>query len=179
MSISEKILYYRKQRKLSLRALANEVGVTASYLSLIERNKSSPSINTLRAIADALDVPVFDFLLEADRENPVVRRNERVRIHPPHSPVAFELLTPDLNGKNEIIIVELEPGDANFAKPANCNTEECIFVLQGKMRIQLMEKEYILDNGDSIRFNGLFLQKIYSVGDQNLVFISVVNPPIF
>lgn len=179
MPLGEQILRHRKRKKMSLRTLASKVGVTASHLSMVERNLSSPSIDTLRAISNALNTPIFDFLVDLDHKDPVVRRSERLQVRLNYSPVAYELLVPDLRGKIEMFMVELDSGDYNLAKPTKFPTEEIIVVLQGKMKLQFYDEEYILEAGDSIRVNGMFLEKIQPIGDQKLVFISAVTPPFF
>lgn len=179
MTLGEKILQIRKNRNMSLRTLADRVGVTASHLSMVERGLSSPSIDTLRAIAVALDAPIFDFLTESDPEEIVVRRDKRLSIKLDHSPVAYQLLVPDLRGNIEFFLVELDPGNYNLAKPTGISTEEVIYVLQGKMHLQHRDVDYYLETGDSIRVNGLYLTKIQPIGDQKLIFISAVTPPFF
>lgn len=179
MTLGERILQTRQNKKMSLRTLADKVGVTASHLSMVERNLSSPSIDTLRAIAVALDTPIFDFLTESDPEEIVVRHDKRRSIKLDHSPVEYQLLVPDLRGNIESFMVELDPGDYNLAKPTNIPTEEIIYVLQGKMYLQHREVDYHLESGDSIRINGLYLTKIQPIGNQKLIFISTVTPPFF
>ncbi|EPZ54464.1 helix-turn-helix family protein [[Clostridium] sordellii ATCC 9714] len=47
---------------MTIKEVANITGVTPSLLSQIERGLSNPSINTLKLISKALDVPLFYFL---------------------------------------------------------------------------------------------------------------------
>ena len=67
--LGKRIHRRRKELGLSLRELGEASGVTASFLSLIERDKASPSISTLRQIAEALDTPIFQFLIDAQDKN--------------------------------------------------------------------------------------------------------------
>src|SRR3954453_8164354 len=61
----ELVAAYRRQRKLKVSQLAREIGVTPSLISQIERGNSRPSVATLFALAEVLDVPVDVF---ADRD---------------------------------------------------------------------------------------------------------------
>ena len=81
MELGDRVRERRQQLGLSLRDLAERSELTASFLSQVERGVTSPSIDSLRRVANALDVPVFHFLLEPDRESPVVREQPA---HPPH-----------------------------------------------------------------------------------------------
>ena len=53
----------RGEKKISLRQLAERTGLTASMLSQIERNLVNPSINTLKVIAAALEIPMYKFFM--------------------------------------------------------------------------------------------------------------------
>ena len=177
--LGQRIRRRRKELGLSLRQLGEASGVTASFLSLIERDKASPSINTLRQIAAALDTPIFQFLIDAQDRSPVVRKGERVEITLPDSRLTYELLVPDLNRKMELFVAELDPGDSNIAMPLSEPTEECIFVLQGKLEVRLQDGSYLLETGDSIYFEGALLRELRSVGVEKLVFLSAITPPVF
>jgi quercetin dioxygenase-like cupin family protein len=126
-----------------------------------------------------LDVPIFYFLVETDITCPVVRRHQRRKIILPGSHLTYELLTPDLNRKMEVIMVELEPGDNYTAMPLRQQTEECIYVLQGQLEIGLGEDIYRLGSGDSVYFDGPMLRHVTAQGDETLRFISIITPPIF
>lgn len=53
----------RQAKGLSQRALAARVGVTAAYITMLERGKKiNPSLPTLRKLAKALGVPMTELL---------------------------------------------------------------------------------------------------------------------
>jgi transcriptional regulator with XRE-family HTH domain len=179
--LGEKVRLLRKEKNLSLRSLAKDVGVTASFLSQVERGLADPSLGTLRKIAEMLGVPVFELLLEDEPTSPIVRKDERVRIQVKGSPATLELLVPNLKQKMEIMLCRTRSHEANlnYNTPLPHPTEECIFVLQGKMEIQLAKETHTLNEGDSIYFKGVLLESFRAIGDQELVFISAITPPTF
>lgn len=179
MQLGQRIRARRQELDLSLRELAERVELTASFLSQIERDLASPSIESLRKVSQALDVPIFYFLVEPETKSPVVRRDMRLKLMLPESRLTYELLTPDLNRKMEVFVAELEPGNANIATRLLQDTEECIYVLQGELEIQLAEEVYWLGPGDSIYFEGPLLRRLTAKGDQTLRFVSAITPPIF
>ena len=69
----------RRERNLTLAAIAERTGLNIGYLSQVENDKASPSLETLAALADALDVPIAWFLLEQSVGPRVVRAVERPR----------------------------------------------------------------------------------------------------
>lgn len=179
MELGERIRLRRKELGLSLRELAERVGLTASFLSQIERDRTSPSLESLRKISDALEVPIFHFLLESNDKYPVVRRTQRLELKLPDSNLTYKLLTPDLNRKMEAFLAEREPGEEKITIPLRQHTEELIYVLQGQLEIELGEEVYVLGPGDSVYFDGPMLRRLAATGDETLRFISVLTPPIF
>lgn len=78
IDIGKKVEKFRKEKGYSSRELAKIADITPSMLSQIERGLANPSIQTLKVLAKALDVPTFSFLLEeTNTEDLVVRYNER------------------------------------------------------------------------------------------------------
>ncbi|MFI0446934.1 helix-turn-helix domain-containing protein [Actinomadura sp. 6N118] len=66
--VGARIREERLKRGLSLRALARAVGVSASLISQIETGKSQPSVSTLYAITQALEISVEDVFDAAEAE---------------------------------------------------------------------------------------------------------------
>lgn len=73
-SVGERIREERLRLGVSLRALAREVGVSASMMSQIETGKTQPSVSTLYAITSALGVSIQEVFDVAERtaDQPVV-----------------------------------------------------------------------------------------------------------
>ncbi len=61
-NVKENVRKYRLERNLSQDKLAEMVGVTVEYISLIERGKRSPSLKRLYKIADILEVEAYELL---------------------------------------------------------------------------------------------------------------------
>ncbi|MFO7635094.1 MAG: XRE family transcriptional regulator [Caldilinea sp.] len=182
-SFGDQIRARRKELGLSLEELAQRTGLTASFLSLVERDMSNPSLESLRHIAEALGVPPFYFSQEnggvAAVQNPVVRAAERIKITFPPGDVTSELLVPNLRNKLEVFISYVKPSAGNIARPPQMDTEECLLVLQGAIRVVLNEQAYELHEGDSIYIQGFALREICAIGEEEAVFLSAITPPIF
>jgi transcriptional regulator with XRE-family HTH domain len=179
LKLGERMRQRRQELGMSQRELADRTDLTASFLSQVEREVTSPSIDSLRRISRALNVPIFHFLLEPEPKSPVVRRNERLQLTLPGSEITFQLLTPDLNRAMEAFLTERQPGEdtpiVNFGE----TTEEFIYVLQGQLEVQLVSGQYLLGPGDTIYFDGAVLQGLVPRGDLTVRFISVITPPAF
>jgi len=177
--LSKKIRAKRTEKNMSLKELAEKTGLTASFLSQVERGFAEPSITSLRQIAKALDVPIFYFLIDEQRPNPVVRKNERKILKLPKSHLSYELLSPDLNRKMEIMIGRLDVGASSVDGFSTHPGEECIYVIQGSMKVVVGEEEYVLEEGDSIYYFAEMPHRLENCGDVELVFLSAITPPRF
>ena len=62
MDIGEKIKKIRKESGITQKQLAQKLGVSQAAIVQFESEKSNPKIDTLKKIADALNVSVMDFL---------------------------------------------------------------------------------------------------------------------
>lgn len=64
MTVGEKIKKIRKEKALSQKYLANKLGITPVMISQYENGKRKPKFETLRKIADVLEVDVMEFMQE-------------------------------------------------------------------------------------------------------------------
>lgn len=179
ITIGKKIRKRRIDFGFSLRDLAGITSLTASFISQIERGVANPSLNSLRKIAEALDVPLLFFLSNDAKKSPVVRKNARPRMELNDLTVTYEMLTPDLSHKMEAIIGSLECRTGNIYRPLKTPTEEVIFILTGSLKVVLGEEEYILNEGDSIYFEGQQLRELSCASTGKTSWISVITPPVF
>ena len=72
VNIGERLRELREARNISMRTLATKSGLSANALSMIERNKASPSVSTLYKLADALGVSITSFFGAATERQQVV-----------------------------------------------------------------------------------------------------------
>jgi len=178
--LGSKIRKMRISKKINLTAFAKKINKTPSYLSQVERGMASPSITALREISKALDVPVFYLLIDdGGRHSAIVRKNERKVFQFPKSHLTYELLSPDLSDQIEVIRTRIEPGATTSSKPLSHKGEEYTLVMEGKMKIQVGDKFFVLEEGDSIYYFASIPHKITSIGDKDLIIISAITPTSF
>lgn len=79
MTLSEKIIYYRRRAGLSQEQLAEKLGVSRQAVSKWETGEASPEVNKLRALADALGVTADELL---SPEAPPEARQEKAASAP-------------------------------------------------------------------------------------------------
>ena len=80
MTLGERIRRIRTQRDLTLEKVAQSTGLTTSFLSQVERDAVSPSVESLQKIARALGTKVGAFFEEDERkELTLIRKAQRPR----------------------------------------------------------------------------------------------------
>lgn len=68
MKLGDKIKLLRNKKGLTQLSLANKSNISRSYLADVERNRYNPSIDTLKAIATALDTSLSNLICDTDTD---------------------------------------------------------------------------------------------------------------
>jgi|SRR5665213_299246 len=146
----------RKKVGMTLLDLAKKADFSISYLSQIERSLLTPSIATLRTLAEALSIPAGQLMLRdgghANAPVAVVRRKERKHLAFPGSDIRYELLTPDMRRRASLLSVEAPPGSESGPLFSH-EGEDGVVVLKGKIDVEVGGVWHYLEAGDSIYFN--------------------------
>ncbi len=170
----------RMSQGKTLEEVAQSANVTRSFLSQVERGVASPSLTTLRRIAAELGVPIFLLLPQhVQPRNAVVRKEERQNLILPNSSTTYQLLSPDLNRKMEMIITSLRVGCSNYDEPFAHPGEECAYLLKGTVEIIVGEESFVLGEGDTLYFDATQPHRIVNLGAVTAEILSAITPPSF
>lgn len=178
-NVGARIKQLREEQRLSLRELSRRSGVSATQISEIERNLTSPTVPTLMKIIDALGTNTSIFFQDEKFKNiSVLRKHERPKIIDEKNNVYLESLTTGIaNSKIKVIIAHPPPGAVNIPEGYQHLGEELIYVIRGRIRVTVGNKEYELNEGDSIHFRGEFRHTIQNITDGEVELLSVISPP--
>jgi len=143
----------RIDKGLSIRSLANLSGLSANAISMIERNKTSPSVSTLYKLSEALGVPVTKFFDTSSARTSIVFRkaNERTRI-PLVRGLWEGLGGEEFEGRIEPFLLTLENGAGSGQHAMAHSGHEFVFCLRGQLEYQVEAELFILEPGDSLLF---------------------------
>jgi transcriptional regulator with XRE-family HTH domain len=144
---------FRKQQGLSIRALADKCGISVNTLSLIENDKTSPNVSTLKLLADGLELPIMVFFEEEKPENGLVYQQHGQRPLMSFANGTLEKLgegLPPLGA--EPILVTLE-STREMVQEISHAGREFIYCLEGQVTCEIAERSYPLHPGDSLLFN--------------------------
>ncbi len=181
IDIGSKILYYRRQKGFTIKELAKKTKLTSSMLSQIERGNANPSINSLRVIAGALDIPLVNFFEDEDNfENLVVRGGQRKKLMMPSSEgFVYESLSPNMGGKIQLVLLKLNPGEETADNLMSHDGEEAALILNGKIKIYLEDGAFELNAGDSIRIPPGKPHKWENIDNEPVSVVFAISPPSF
>lgn len=181
LHLGQKIQSLRLRQDLSVRKLAALAGITASMLSQIENEQVNPSIQTLRSLAVALEVPLYDFFHEETPQCAVVTPQSRMTIGRKTEPdVTYELLTPDTRGTIEFCMIVLPPHTSSNTQAQGHTGEEVAFFHSGDLvELELEGVRHPLHVGDSIRIPAQARHTWHNPGNETAQVIFALSPPSF
>ncbi|MFS8641161.1 MAG: cupin domain-containing protein [Symbiobacteriaceae bacterium] len=166
MSLGHRIRQTRTQKGITLQELAERSGLSKGFLCQLENDKASPSLQALDRLSAGLGVPIALLLISQDERAYVVRAHSRQG----YSSMNGDGLTVHLlsaPGRNlKMMLLELAPGAATGGDHHVHEGEECHLVLEGTVRYRQGDEELILNEGDSLHWNGYIPHRVENCGDR-------------
>ncbi|MEU1970693.1 helix-turn-helix domain-containing protein [Microbacterium sp. NPDC019599] len=154
----------RLARGLSLRGLAQSLGVSPSLISQIETGKTQPSVSTLYAIVSALGISIDELLgvvteperAPASTVTPVVQRAAENPVIEMENGVRWERLAVG-DGAADALLVTYAPGASSSIEGRLMRHAgvEYAYLLEGELTLQLDFDTHILRPGDSLHFDSV------------------------
>jgi transcriptional regulator with XRE-family HTH domain len=149
--IWERVRTLRHERNLSIRALAEKCGISINTVSLIENNRTSPSVHTLSLLAGGLGVPVIALFEDENHKQGLVYQQDGQREVIHFANGTLERLgegLPPLGAEPILVTLETDQDDL-----VSHNGREFIYCLEGKVTCLLSDQAYPLSSGDSLLFD--------------------------
>ncbi len=175
----------REARKLSQRQLAAVAGVTAAMISMIEQNRTSPSISTMKKIMSGLNMSLSAFFAEDQSAEsqwhftheefreillPGAERDSRLRFLRVGNPADSALL---------MLYEQYQPGADTGADLYSHEGEEAGVVVQGQIEITVGAETRVLRAGEGYHFPSRIPHRFRNAGTEECVIVSAATPPSF
>lgn len=177
----EKIRKVRERRGLTMKEVALKAGVSESLISQIERDRVSPSLDTLLGLADVLQIDL-EYLFQDYKKSgtvSIVRNDQRSTIL--RKQVRYEQLSSFSDPKEEhaieAFLIEIPPGEEKGDREYGHTGRELGFLLEGQGILHYGKEQYTLKAGDSVSFSSDIPHKLENCGEGALKALWVITPP--
>lgn len=183
----KKIKEIRKEQKITLKELGQKTGYSASFLSQIERGLNRPSLESLRKIADALDITVAT-LLAADapkvvenettlqKEYKIIRNSSNTIYNPWQTSSTYynTLFNLPVYTDNMVISkIYIDKNSSSSGKLIAHNLREINYVLKGEAFIELESETFTLLEGDTIYLESFAQHNISNQTEDELLLLTM------
>lgn len=179
----DKLRKVRERKGITLKSVAQTIQVSESLISQIERNKVSPSIDTLLRIAEVLEIDL-EYLFQdfkRDKEITLVRKKDRDQMVLQDINYEIMSLLEDAKEGTRVEVMEMivPPGKTKGDTEYGHRGSELGVILDGSAELQYGTKVYQLSKGDSISFSSEIPHILVNKGTEPLKALWIVTPPRF
>ncbi|AWN48317.1 transcriptional regulator [Methylobacterium terrae] len=154
LAVGQRLRGLRRERGLSLKAVAGSTGLSIGYLSQVERGLSSPSLRVLTRVADLLGVglgALFGDVEGSPADGIVTRADARAALTLWRAGITKQLLTQG-DGTLSLFLMQLAPLAGTGDQPLIHDGEEAGLVMEGALVLTVEGSTAELGRGDSFRF---------------------------
>jgi transcriptional regulator with XRE-family HTH domain len=187
IDVGARLRAIREKSGISQRQLAQRAGVTNGTISLIEQNRSSPSVASLRKVLGGIPITLAEFFSQDDLPPPeqiFFRAGDLVELASDipaarKGSISFRQVG-DLRGRNlQVLNERYEPGaDTGTGKNMlQHDSEEGGVIIEGEIELTVGEQKQILKPGDAYLFDSRIPHRFRNIGDKPCTLISACTPP--
>ncbi len=182
MDIGARLQLVRKSKGLSQRELAKRVAVTNSTISLIEQNKVSPSVSSLKKVLDGIPISLADFFtLELDvglLDDPFYSADELPDVG--HKGFHYFLVGQHRPQRRMCLLREVMlPGSDTGDGMLSHEGEEGGVVIEGQVEVTVGDKVRMLGPGDAYYFESHIPHRFRNIGAVDAIIVSANTPATF
>jgi transcriptional regulator with XRE-family HTH domain len=167
----------RRERGLTLEALAERSGVSRAMISKVERGEKNPTLVVVAKVAEGLDVDLSRLVgIGGRREVVVVPRDRRMVMRDPKTGFERQLLSPSFGGWAVEFILNVVPEGSTSGEfaPHRRGVEEYVAVEKGRLRAVLGGEEHIVEAGDALYFEADMSHRFDNAGDGECSYYLVI-----
>lgn len=178
LQVGERIRELRNAQELTQEELADRSNLTKGFISQLERDLTSPSLESLLGILRALDTDIVSFFRSHDQDRFVFNASDRVNtdVYPEVS--EFQLMCPGTaNFEMEPAMVTIEPGQK--IEESSHAGEEFGYVLKGKVMVEYGERQSSVGKGECFYFVSDRQHTLSNPFNRPATILWVSSPPSF
>ncbi|MGO1121097.1 helix-turn-helix domain-containing protein [Rhodovibrionaceae bacterium A322] len=179
-AIGQQVRHFRQKLNMTVSEMAKQAGLSAGMLSKIENGSTSPSLSTLKAVSEALNVPVTALFqkYEEHRDVSYVPAGQGLKIerrgtraghqynllgHAVGNAITVEPYLISLNEESDVFPV-FQHGGMEF-----------IYMLEGEVTYRHGDELYVLNPGDSLLFDADALHGPEKLNKLPISYLSIIS----
>lgn len=155
MNLGSVLRKHRKELKLTMKEVAEKARISEGFLSQVENNVNTPSVDTLMNICSAMGINAGDILNQVEQQIKfvVIRKNDWGDIDVPQSGFATKrFFPPDNRTVIDTAVLVINQGKSIPVRKNIRNSQELLCVMKGKVELELGDETIMLSEGDSIHY---------------------------
>ncbi|MBD9447318.1 MULTISPECIES: cupin domain-containing protein [unclassified Rhizobium] len=179
--IGVKLRELRRRRDLGVRELAARSGISHSTISLIERDRMSPSIDTLSAVLDALGTTLPGFFSDLQSSlpyTPFYTSQDLVEIGKVDT-ISYRVIGLDHPNRQLLMLHERYAVGADSGEAFTHAAQEAGMLLSGAVEVTVGGQQKILRPGDGYYFDSRLPHRFRNVHDGESEILSAITPPTY
>jgi DNA-binding transcriptional MerR regulator len=177
-ALGDRLRAERNRAGLTLRAVAEQVGISVSFLSAVERSVAGVSLSRLHALVKLYGTTVQDLVADGHATGRLIRKDERPRVPTSNHGIQIEQLAVGRLAMEPHHYV-IEPGASSDGAYDHAG-EELVFVLRGTLDVWIDEREhYVVGPGDSLYFPSTLPHRWCNSGSEVVELLWINTPPTF
>ncbi|RKT27718.1 XRE family transcriptional regulator [Roseovarius halotolerans] len=178
--IGTNLKHLRHRRHLSTRELANRSGVSHATISLIERDKISPTIDTLQAVLDALGSRLSEFLsgIREGGTSPFYLADELPEIGNPEN-ISYKIIGLNHPYRSIQFLRETYSIGADSGEMLTHVAQEAGYIMSGEVELTVGQATRVLKKGDGYYFDSREFHRFRNVGTTKAEIVSAISPPSY
>jgi transcriptional regulator with XRE-family HTH domain len=178
IDIGAKLRSVRVAFGLSQRALARRAGVTNGLISLIEQNRVSPSVSSLKKVLDGVPMTLAEFFAMDEGGQPQVFFEAAELVETGDAAVSRKLVAAARAGRQLSLLHErFAPGAATGDEILEHRGEQAGVVVRGRIELTVGGSTRVLGPGDAYYFACQLPHRFRNAGREVCEIVSAVTPP--
>ena len=179
MDIGKRMKELRVFYGLTQQELADRAELTIGFISQLERNQNTPSVNTLLDIIQCLGTTPAEFFAETGPEQIVFKKEDYFEKIDEEQKTIIEWVIPNAQKNTmEPIRLTLKPGGASEELNPH-EGEEFGYILKGAVKLTFGAQKYTLHAGESFAFSSTKKHRLENIGKNDAVVLWITTPPSF
>jgi len=177
-TLGQKLREIRHQKDYKLNEVAQGADLSISFISLIERDKASISVENLQKLANFYNIHLFEIFQDIEEEEAFVVRVAEMEEKSHHGSIGepfLLVLSPEDNLSFKAVSAQL-PVFSNKQSVQLLKGETFIFVKEGRIELLMPnKKEVVLNQGDSAHltsYKGTYLKNLDSLRPAKLLIVA-------